>query len=591
MSDGYDGSMNPAYGGLSHVSYNWLINELLAISAAGKSNKHIIAVLVQTDIKQNWLGGAPSNVRTAIINTVDLSVAASTHRYGWLSRYQGTSYNNGNGPIVYNSGSCGYSPTTQGYMEVHVLDNPPRFIVQYINTEHNSTRLLHVGNQRDWARNTDSGVDVPDMVGTPVIKTVNGSYQAVDWNNLPLSATTSAPPSVSFAVPAGNVTVDAGTNLYVKVNATDSDGITQVRLYKDGVRLARTEGGAPYEWCAPGQTDPELQNLQPGSFTLRAEAVDSVNTTGTTSTITITVQGVANQAPYFTADPFAMQDATAGTAYSQLISAKAVDPEGGTKTFSKTAGPVWLSVTSAGTAQGTPGSVDVGTNSFMVNVTDNAGLSDTATMTIKVNAATTTVPWVTNLTLSAAGTSLTNAGLAVGSVSSNYHSTVAAGKIYSQTPGGNTSVAVGSSVSLAVSLGPQPSGVPSVGSIITLTAVNGKYVSATYSTNNTLIANKTTLSNYERFKVVNATNCVALQCMGNSKFVSINVPNGSKPMLANRPAIGSYEKFRFIESGTQVAIQAVLSTNYVSAVSNGVAPLQAKQTYIGSYEKFTWKVE
>jgi hypothetical protein len=202
-----------------------------------------------------------------------------------------------------------------------------------------------------------------------------------------------------------------------------------------------------------------------------------------------------------------------------------------------------------------------------------------------------TVPWVTNLTLSAAGISLTNAGLAVGSVSSNYHSTVAAGKIFSQTPGGGTSVARGSSVALAVSLGPQPSGVPSVGSIITLKAVNGKYVSATYSTNNALIANKTTLSNYERFKVINATNCVALQCIGNSKFVSIDTPDGSKPMLANRPAIGSYEKFSLVQFGSQIAIQSVRNTNYISAVSNGVAPLRACQTYVGSYEKFTWKVE
>jgi hypothetical protein len=53
-------------------------------------------------------------------------------------------------------------------------------------------------------------------------------------------------------------------------------------------------------------------------------------------------------------------------------------------TFSKVSGPVWLSVHSTGRAQGTPGSVDVGTNSFLVKVTDNGGLSDTATMTINV---------------------------------------------------------------------------------------------------------------------------------------------------------------------------------------------------------------
>jgi len=298
-----------------------------------------------------------------------------------------------------------------------------------------------------------------------------------------------------------------------------------------------------------------------------------------------------NQAPYFTVDPFSMADVTSGTAYSQSISGKAIDPEGGSLTFSKTAGPAWLSVSSNGLMTGTPGTVDVGTNSFSVKVLDNGGLSDTAIMTIKVIAATTTVPWVTNLTEAAAGTAITNAGLAVGGVSREYHATIAAGKVFSQTPGGNTSLTRGSTVALAVSLGPQPAILPSVGSIITLKAVNGKYVSATFSTNNTLIADKATVSNYERFKVVNATNGIALQCMGNNLFVSINVPNGSKPMLANRSSIGSYERFNLVESGTSMAIQSVLSTNYVSAISNGAAPLQASQTYAGSYEKFTWKVE
>ncbi|MCU0858620.1 MAG: metallophosphoesterase [Pontiellaceae bacterium] len=155
----------------------------------------------------------------------------------------------------------------------------------------------------------------------------------------------------------------------------------------------------------------------------------------------------------------------------------------------------------------------------------------------------------------------------------------------------DVSVDVSANGTKAVSISPVGGTIPPVGSIITLKACNGKYVSATYSTNNTLIANKTTLSNYERFKVVNATNCVALQCMGNSKFVSIDTPDGSKPMLANRSSIGSYEKFSLVQSGSQIAIRSVKNTNYVSAVSTGVAPLRACQTYIGSYEKFTWKVE
>jgi hypothetical protein len=44
----------------------------------------------------------------------------------------------------------------------------------------------------------------------------------------------------------------------------------------------------------------------------------------------------------------------------------------------------------------------------------------------------------------------------VSSVSREYHATVAAGRIFSQTPGGNTVTNIGASVALACSLGPQP---------------------------------------------------------------------------------------------------------------------------------------
>jgi acetyl esterase/lipase len=96
-------------------------------------------------------------------------------------------------------------------------------------------------------------------------------------------------PVVSFAAPTGNITLNTGANLYVKVNATDSDGtISNVKLYKNNVALARTEGGAPYEWNAAGQNDPELKNLQAGSFALKAVATDNGGATGQ-ATITVTV--------------------------------------------------------------------------------------------------------------------------------------------------------------------------------------------------------------------------------------------------------------------------------------------------------------
>jgi hypothetical protein len=74
--------------------------------------------------------------------------------------------------------------------------------------------------------------------------------------------------------------------------------------------------------------------------------------------------------------------------------------------------------------------------------------------TSHTSSGTKTVPWVTNMTESAAGTAITNAGLVVSGINHEYHATVPAGRIFSQTPGGGTVVPAGSSVALAASLGP-----------------------------------------------------------------------------------------------------------------------------------------
>jgi hypothetical protein len=59
----------------------------------------------------------------------------------------------------------------------------------------------------------------------------------------------------------------------------------------------------------------------------------------------------------------------------------------GTLTFTKLDGPAWLRVSSAGVLTGTPGSADKGTNRFMVRVTDAAGGSHMAELTIEVQSA------------------------------------------------------------------------------------------------------------------------------------------------------------------------------------------------------------
>jgi len=73
-----------------------------------------------------------------------------------------------------------------------------------------------------------------------------------------------------------------------------------------------------------------------------------------------------------------------------------------------------------------------------------------------------TVPNVVSLTQAAASSSITNAGLALGTVTTAASATVPAGAVISQTPLAGTSVTPGTAVNLVVSSGPATIGVPNV---------------------------------------------------------------------------------------------------------------------------------
>jgi hypothetical protein len=72
------------------------------------------------------------------------------------------------------------------------------------------------------------------------------------------------------------------------------------------------------------------------------------------------------------------------------------------------------------------------------------------------------VPNVVGDTQAAASSSITGAGLTVGTVTTQSSSTVASGKVISENPAAATSVAQGSAVTLVVSSGPAPVSVPNV---------------------------------------------------------------------------------------------------------------------------------
>jgi hypothetical protein len=95
----------------------------------------------------------------------------------------------------------------------------------------------------------------------------------------------------------------------------------------------------------------------------------------------------ANQPPVFAQSLYTKTNATRSLAYvGQTLSGSATDADANPLTYSKLNGPAWLAIAANGTLSGTPGAADVGTNSFLVRVTDPAGASsDTALQIVVVN--------------------------------------------------------------------------------------------------------------------------------------------------------------------------------------------------------------
>lgn len=98
----------------------------------------------------------------------------------------------------------------------------------------------------------------------------------------------------------------------------------------------------------------------------------------------VTISNDLPDPPAFSSDPITKTGGTQGVAYSGSLSGDASDPDGGTLSYSKVSGPGWLSVASNGALSGTPTNANVGSNNFVVRVTDATGLRDDAALAINV---------------------------------------------------------------------------------------------------------------------------------------------------------------------------------------------------------------
>jgi uncharacterized repeat protein (TIGR03803 family) len=88
--------------------------------------------------------------------------------------------------------------------------------------------------------------------------------------------------------------------------------------------------------------------------------------------------------PIFTNRSCSAASAIACLPYSGSVAGNAVAPSGDTLSFAKVSGPAWLTVATNGALAGTPTNSDIGTNWFVVSLTDAHGLSASANLSVVV---------------------------------------------------------------------------------------------------------------------------------------------------------------------------------------------------------------
>jgi hypothetical protein len=156
---------------------NFMISKLKTL-AATKTDRDIIVVLAHS-IDKFFLNAIAGKYMTQseadlVMNTADLVCDASVHKF-WRHRDYDGKYD-GNEALWINTGVLDVASTClAGYVNIHVFDNPPRFTMQWIETENVIKRRLHIGP----VKHSDNILDIETV---PMVKYVNGPFKQVDWS-------------------------------------------------------------------------------------------------------------------------------------------------------------------------------------------------------------------------------------------------------------------------------------------------------------------------------------------------------------------------------------------------------------------------
>ncbi len=283
-----------------------------------------------------------------------------------------------------------------------------------------------------------AAVDVEGGVNT----TVSGVYE-ITYTGRDAAGNTSAPLTRTVTVQA------CGT---ARIGLIGPAAVQQEcgEIWNDPGATANNADGSPLAVSVEGAVDPS----DPGAYTLTYRATPSG---GAPLSVTRTVTVADTQPPVVTLNGAAEVTLNCGTDWT--------DPHAAG--MDACAGALAVSRTGA-LNTGAPG-----TYTLTYTATDGVR-SDAATRTVIVRdncggPSEVTVPAVTGMTQGNAENAITSVGLAVGGVAEQYHASVEAGRVISQSPASGTNVPSGSAVSLVVSLGQEPAGDITVPNVAGLT--------------------------------------------------------------------------------------------------------------------------
>jgi len=183
--------------------------------------------------------------------------------------------------------------------------------------------------------------------------------------------------------------VEGGTNRAILVNTSGTNYFIQTSGIAPSDSHVRQLSGDPHTYVT-GENETLSRVTSDGTPTVLRLPAYSITTLGAEADAA--PSGGSPHAPAFSASSIAKPSTTAYDYYSQSLTGDASDADGDNLVFRKVSGPAWAVVWSDGTLAGRPGNSDAGTNQIVVEVMDEGGLADQATMNVTVNSGTAPSP-------------------------------------------------------------------------------------------------------------------------------------------------------------------------------------------------------